>query len=686
MNSRKLLTRGLLLVMLPAGGWAQGVNTAGASGGLVIPSPEVLPSGSVVLSTDNHLEPKLGRQAHERSYSLGMGLFPGLELFGRISEYTSPVPGGPFFTGVRDLSANAKLQLPKLWRNQPQMAVGVNDVSGGASFFNSQYLVVGDQLGPVRWTFGYARSSKPAALHGAFGGVQWQVGETGLTALAEYDGRAKHAGVRYASPAIDALGDARLVGTVQRSFGATTVTGAAADATTVGLSLVMPFGARAEKAVQGKPQWTLPPISPAAGAATHNSMPATRQDRLDQLFKALQAVGLERVRVGAVGRDLVLQYENHRYNQNEADALGLALGLGAELAPSGTQRVYAQVLKAGQMVYESSVSVSEYRSFLRDGDASQVKSSLVTERQATFADDAVQWAQAAPSSFTRVRVDIKPELAHTIATEVGLYDYALAANVQATAPLWKGGELFASAVKPLAHSSNMEPSGVYHSMVQRGGLKALAVQQGFWLGRNAYAQVGAGRYRYTSWGVQGEGAVFVPGREDTLRLRAGVYQKQEGQTARQAYAGAASYRWVPVTGTWLEAGFQQYTDGSRGPSLGLTRWFGDVAVQVYYRKGGERQFAGLEMSFPLTPRQGMAPNAVTLGGSSQFATGIRTRLTLGSQSTNNVSPSAVRELLPDYALDAQQLNNGRTGEKYFVTQVFRMREAFFLYGKDHLPH
>jgi hypothetical protein len=88
----------------------------------------------------------------------------------------------------------------------------------------------------------------------------------------------------------------------------------------------------------------------------------------------------------------------------------------------------------------------------------------------------------------------------------------------------------------------------------------------------------------------------------------------------------------------LEAGAHYYGDGSKGPSLEWTRWFGDVSVQLFYRKGGNNQFAGLQMSLPLTPRQGMAPGSVFVTGASQYAQSVRTRLTTSSSPANLVIP------------------------------------------------
>lgn len=665
-----------------------GITTQGSTGSLVIPSAQVLPLGSLALTRGNYSEPDLGTFSKRQNYSVGVGLFPNFELFGRFAEYQNPLPGSTFVTGPRDISANVKLRLPQFWRTQPNIAVGAHDLSGGAVYFKSRYAVVSDQLGPVRWSAGYAwgypisgNRANGYAFKGTFGGVEWALGQSGVSLLAEHDGQQKHVGVRYASPSLPWLADAQLLATLQRSLGAKDVAGRDMDRSSVALSVVVPFEALAQKPTTFKPEKTLASLDarPAGG------MVPTGDDRLDALQRALVAVGLERVRVGLLGNSLLVEYENHRYGQNEADAIGLVLGLAAEQAPQGVRRVSAVTLKAGQRVYETSVDVAVYRAFLRDGDAANARTSLAVDRLPDYNPSAVRWLQAEPTRKTPLRIEIKPELEFIGGTEVGTFDYSLAANIQAFVPLWQGAELYTSYIQRLGTSDNFEPGFAFGDFRQRNGLKVVAVQQTFWLGRHIVANVGVGRYNYDALGVQGEATVFVPGTDDVIRLRGGVYERQPGQNRRETVPASATYRWVPQPNTWVEAGVQQYSDGFRGPSVVLTRWFGDVGFHLFYRRSGDAQFAGLEMSVPLTPRQGMAPGLVQVGGTQQFQKGVRTRLVDSSTSVNFVQPRAVLDMQLDYNAERQQLNAGHISQRYFVGQLHRMREAFYLYARQQLP-
>jgi hypothetical protein len=672
-----------------------GVASLGATGGLHIPSAYVLDSGDMALSVGNYQPAQLGTFSRQQNYSLGFGLVPRVELFGRFAEYQNPKatqPGLPDVTGPRDISANIKWQLPIDMPGFPKLAVGATDISGGAVYFSSKYMVVSDEYGPLRWSLGYAKG-KPAlgrtggakVLDGLFGGAEFKLGTTRATVLAETDGTQRHAGLRYYSDVLPWLADAQVIGTVQRSFGAIDRAGRDADATSVNVSLVLPLGAsdstrKARAEAAAKP---LPPIAPAEAGG----MVATAEDRMDALARALRASGLDRVRVGTLGNEWVIEYENYRYLHNEADALGVVLGLAAEHAPAGTTRVNALTLKAGQVMFETSVEVAAFRDFLRDGDAARVKDTLGFGRLAGYDAAAVQWAAGEAGRAqhrTRLRVEIKPLLNYTLGTEFGAFDHSLAANVRGTAGVWQGGEVYADVVQRLSSSENMAPGGVFAGSLHRNGLKTLALQQSFWFTPRLLTSVGVGKYNYSSLGVEGESILFLPWNDDSAHLK-GSYQRQSDDAlARREKAYAASYRWKLDPQTWIEGGYHQYTDGSTGPALAFTRWFGDVAVQMFARKGGANTFVGLELSLPLTPRQGMGAGPVQLAGTPRFAQSIRTLRTNGGNTGNWVQPNAVRPADLSYKPEVELLNSGRITPAYVKEQVQRMRESFFLHARDQI--
>ena len=669
-----------------------GVASLGATGGLNIPSAYVLDSGDMALSLGNYQPALLGTFSYRRNYSLGFGLLPRVEVFGRFADYQNPkatLPGLPDINGPRDISANVKWQLPLDMAGLPKLAVGATDVSGGAVNFSSKYAVASDEYGPLRWSLGYAkaqvRKNGSKVLDGAFGGVEFKLGSTRATALAETDGTQRHAGLRYYSEMLPWLGDGQVVTTLQRSFGASNMAGRAADATSFNVSLVLPLDTddSTRKAKADAVHKPLPPISLTAGGG----MLATAEDRMDTLSRSLRASGLDRIRIGTLGNEWVVEYENYRYLHNEADAIGIVLGLAAEHAPTGIARVNVITLKAGLVVFETSVEVAAFRNFLRDGNAGRVKDTMGFGRLAGYDAANVQWVAGdagAAQHRSLLRVELKPLLNYAFATEYGAFDYSLAANVRGTATIWPGGEVYADVVKRLNNSNDMEPGRLFASSLHRNGLRTLAVQQSFWLGPRLFTSVGVGKYNHQAYGTEGESILFLPWNEDTMHLK-GSYQRNKGDTlSSHEEAYAASYRWKFDTQTWVEGSYQQYTDRSTGPGVTVTRWFGDVAVQVFARKGGNSTYVGMEFSLPLTPRQGMGASAMQLTGTPRYAQSIRTLITNTANLGNYVRPDAVRQVNLNFKPELELLNSGRVTPEYIKEQVQRMRESFFLHARSQM--
>jgi hypothetical protein len=145
-------------------------------------------------------------------------------------------------------------------------------------------------------------------------------------------------------------------------------------------------------------------------------------------------------------------------------------------------------------------------------------------------------------------------------------------------------------------------------------------------------------------------------------------------------AGAIGYRHLWSPAHWTEIGVQRFSDGSSGPTLEWTRWSSDVGLTLFGRQGGPSRFAGLQLTVPLTRRKGMRPYVATLAGSAQHSQGLRTMV---AAPVNQVQPSWVRALVLENDLDNGILNAGRLSQAYLKTQLYRMREAFYLYAGEH---
>jgi hypothetical protein len=413
-----------------------------------------------------------------------------------------------------------------------------------------------------------------------------------------------------------------------------------------------------------------PPRGPTVPEAARHSPTA----RLAGLQGALRAQGMERVRVGRLADGTwVVAYENQRFAQNEVDALGLVLGQAAEHAPEELRSIVVLVLKQGQTALTVRTEPTLWRNFVRSGLPGLARGHTVVQRGHGLRAAEVDWLSDHEGPRTWLQLQLRPELSYTVGTELGASDYSLAARLTATVPLWRGGQLVAAAQNIVSHSERARVLGPFEALRQTEGLHTLALQHTFWLGQQVVASGSVGRFEYGAYGAEGTALVFLPWREDVLRLRGRTVGKTASMPPGAEIAGAASYRWAPSPTFWAEAGTQRYTSGNWGPMASLTRWWGDVGLQLYYRRAGWRHFAGLEFVLPLTPRSARAWGPVQVQGPQAWPLGLRTMV--GNES-NYVEPRQARDLRLTWDLETQALNSGRLTPEYVLSQFARMREAY----------
>lgn len=677
----------------------QALNATGVVGGLSIPQAHDLGNGTLAFGLGNPLEPhRVLQSGRSVSHVLGVGLAPGLDLIGRFAEYGTRQSNGYLVGGISDLSANVKWSTA-LWQGTeaPRVAIGANDISGGAVNFRGVYAVATQDY--ERWSvsagFGRSRAVKldgtVRPLDGPFGGIDYRLHEDlmpgRLTLSAEHDGRQALAGARWISPAIAMLADARFSAAVHRTF----ERGVMPGHTAVGFFLEVPFDDRRDSKGAASADMPLPALAPDTSAPPAPAQPpeATQSAhaRMGRLKDTLVGLGLEKVRVGRLDRQWVIEYQNHRYGHHELDAVGLVLGVAAQAAPTDVERIVVRTLKTGLPVMTVSVAAQAWRDFVRDSRPALLDASMQVQRGASDTRG-VDWVSDRPGPATWVQIRLMPHLAYTVGTEFGAFDYSLALRAAATAPLWTGAQVVANAQWRVSVSEQARGEGVFASLRQVQGLRALAVHQTLWLGRHAVVGGAVGVFEFDAPGVEGEAVAFVPGRQDVVRLRGRQLQRRPGMPSGGQMQQWASYRWVPQLGgwardTWVEMGWQRYPDQSIGPMLTVSRWWGDFGAHLTYRKGGVRQFAGLELSLPLTPRAAPRTGPVQVLGASQWRTGLRTRITdTASGGGNWVEPGIVRDYASAWDIELQSLDAGRHGEGYVRNHLPRLREAYLTLRPD----
>ncbi|RDK00784.1 YjbH domain-containing protein [Paraburkholderia lacunae] len=716
------------------------LNSLGQAGGLVIPYAYPLPEGVGEAQYNNYIDPRYGKKATgSQIYWGAVGLLPYVEVAGGLANYPGDVPApysGADHLILRHLMADVKLAVPQFFKYQPAIAFGVTDIGGQTHFFRSKYGEVSQAFGPLNLTAGYGQGDR---LDGPFGGVQLSLWQTGLSLLAEHDSKTPYVGVRYQSPRISWLADANVIATVTRAVRSTD---GVSPRTSISVGIQIPFGKRfspqrcagglcdgtdapvqhgstdagASEAIvprslqplheagiaeqpnrlAGEAVPFVPPLQSYASVVVGDASSAVPAERtplisesldtsaLDSIAAQLFAAGLERVRVGISGRDVIVEYENHRYNQNEADALGIVLGVASIDAPHGIERIRAVLKKANEPLADIAVDREAYAQFLAGGTPSAASASMTMRTRPTYDADSIAW-HGNDRHHGLTRIQISPVTSYLYGTEYGNFDISVGANIQGFVPLWRGAELYASYIAPLYNTKNMDNHRVFSQYRLRGGLATAALAQSFWIMPQVLNVAAVGRFNYRYVGIENETTAFVPGRPDLVRLRLAYLHHEPGQDTLPHQENAMiTYRWVqPSWNLWIEAGVARYVGGDKGPLITLTRWFDDVFVSVHGEHSGRGSFMGASISFPLTPRQGMKPGITQVDGAQAFSLDFRTRV----GSTNYLSAGVAENLNFPYSTGQYLLNQGRFSAAYFSTQMYRMRDAYDRYARPgDVPH
>jgi hypothetical protein len=592
----------------------------------------------------------------------------------------------------------------------------------------------------VRLTAGYGFG--PQRLDGLFGGIEWQVFERALL-LADYDGRDKYIGARVYSPPIEILNHAQFIGTVMRSVKAKgEITGTTFDRTELSVGLQIPLSGRYEstpqpvafrpsapryvsaeavvtsRVVSDVVQDAYPLVKSLPNEAqqsqtseralsadnvkiTDSSKPSTVSKVLsffdanpassasfieghEALLRELQGLlikqGFERVRVGELGDDLIVEFENNRYNLNDADGAGIVLGLAAN-CPTKHQRVVALQKKVGLGFYEYRVGKTEFRQFVNGKGVGIVEDTFAFDRRQSYDSNAVAWVeQGRATGRAYLRLKLNPRLSTFYGTEYGALDYSLGLATTQSYPLWPGAEWNSTYVSPLTNSSNFKEFAPFGYLRIKEGFEANYFTQSYWLSKYVFNSTSIGQFEYDYRGVQHQSVAFLPHWDHAIRFSRVSMQNKVYVLEPRRSAGLVSYRAkLPWFDAWVEVGQQTFQGGDKGQTVDFTRFYGDVSLGARYRKSdANEKYVGFVVGVPLTLREEFKPGVLQLVGPARFVHSINTKL-VSEGGRNDILFNAAA--LQSYAYDQTGifLNKGRFSEQYMKGQLGRMRNAYSNY-------
>jgi len=685
-----------------------GLSLQGYTGILNTPTAHVTEEGFLYGQYSNQKESMWrDRTSFQDNYLFSVGAFSVAEVGGRLTYAPSE--------RVSDLSANIKLTSEPFFRRfpyAPVIAVGYQDVGGGANLLQTKYVVVSEDLWRLRLSAGYGFG--PRRMKGAFGGGEFKAHDW-VYLLVENDTKETNLGARIVTPPLWKT-PINLTATIKTSLNHSP------GNVDIGVGLTFPLdfkrrepGKNLGEAASGSGEGvsdknasaTVSKGRESAGIPNSESAPplpspeprvshpevvvegtaATREVRMTALRDRLVKAGFMNVRVGSrEGRTLVIEYENVTFNHNELDALGVVSGMAAGVLRDDFLFIRVIIKKKGIRMLQVSMPLPELATFVEEGRnlAELAENVAVSRRYADDTDVTFVGGDTNSSAFTAALL-LWPGLTTLVGTERGAFDYVLSLKPELLVNLWKGGVVNARWDIPISWSDNLDDGKPFRNRRTPARMERLMLFQGVRLLPDVMANLGAGMVAPDLYGSLNE-LYWTPGRgAHAIRLVQSWGKDDKTHEVSETYLASYRYYFSPLdlflTGT---AGRFQAQD--RGYMVELKRMFGDTGFSVYYKNSIARddrhwQAAGVNFSFPLTPARDMKHYyRMQARGTDEWSYSQETVITTGSQKRNTILSFPLASIpLPTASLYDQYLNRDRLNESYIMSHLSRLREAWLSY-------
>ncbi len=665
---KRLYSLILLTTILQADNFYNTMSLQGTTGVINTPTAEVTDDGLVELQFSNQVDfirlNKTKKEYVADQYFVNFGLLPNLEIIGRLSNIEDESDNSDL---IRDLATSFKYQIPFYHEYLPKIAIGINDLGGQASHYDSKYIVATKEYGFVRGSVGYGFDSINL-LDGAFGSLEVKATDW-MSLLAEYDSKDTQVGLRINTPA-------NLSDYVDVAFLAKANLDDASQRYSFGLNVRMELGDNHhDKRVYHD---TAPAITPVANIST-------KEYKTQALKEKLVQIGLENIDIKEGGNTIYLAYENNIFEHNELDALGVVLG--AMHALNVPYENFDIVIKrSNQKVKKLSGSLSAYKAMIRSFSDMSVQAfrDSISVSAPSSQDGQNLTVENANSSYLKTRLRLYPGLITYVGTEYGTFDYLVSLRTGFQWNLYKGWDLGVLADFPAIASDDLDrDTGRYKSANKGNQLKSIMIHRSdvfgdfiniasaglfrdFWVGFEnlTYAQ---GNH---TLGVK---YAYFRGREETVP--SGNIAYEPFREEHYIYTATYSY-YHDSLDTLLELTTGKFYYDDTGFEVKAKRYFGDTAIGFFYQKADE-QYIGISIEVPLTPRK-VEDSYFQVKGKADYKYNLRTTVN-DPDNANYLAPGGLLRASREFDIESNFLNRSRLNSDYVKKHVLRLRDAYVKY-------
>ncbi|MEI8605404.1 YjbH domain-containing protein [Pseudoalteromonas sp. B160] len=593
---------------------------AGYTGLINTPNAEVLSKGMADIGYNNQLDLRGVKYIDGHNFILSAGLFKGFEVSGQIAAES--IHDNMFYSEgkgqLRDLSFNAKYQIPYIPEDWLQVAVGFKDLAGASNKYETYYAVASKDLWDFRFSVGIGTNEKRTGkMNGAFAGIEWQPFKW-FSVLTEYDSEAVNAAARLTIPK-EWLYDIGEITLTSRFYSNTEFSEDTSNYWGINFTLPLSDKLGYQQPVKAAPDvqnntanvpvatkgaasinpdaikiqtpndYTLPTVKPEARTTAKITNNTEQQAELSQLNSqsvnlklALVEDGFENVSVAFNNNNqLFVKFENSIFNRNDIDALGLVLGRVAELITLEGVEFSVQLNKYDLALLNVVGTVDNYKEFI----INNISPDLLITLGAALEPNGLVWVGTTDTSspYFKPRLTIAPTISNTYATELGVFDYSVAIRADLEVPLWQGGGIILGGQVNVANSDDYAENKPFKNYRKETQFDRALFYQTFELPFGFYNQTQVGYIKdfYDYRGISNETAWLSDAGRHKVSFKFGSFQYQDYRGSRSYQMFNYQYNWVEQDITLhAQAGDFWYEDS--GYKLESRFWFGDSYLAVFF--------------------------------------------------------------------------------------------------------
>jgi hypothetical protein len=643
-------------------------NGGGAFGGLSLTPVAQIDTGVMTAQYQNRV---IGTGRYEGlNLTNVFGLSDFLEVGGRIASNST---SGNMYSGnlgIRDLSFSAKSQINPLLglANIPlKVAFGASDIGGAATLFRAYYVVAGYAQENWQSSLGYAKGGRDNLafnpLNGAFANGSYAIkpwlnlhleattkntwaavgfqdeklmpswgAPPGTTAYMRINTQVRGTNIVGGKPWVDVglrmpLDWSEIKGNKPSGMG---------TSTTRPLQQPAPssFSVPVPSSVAASAPQPVQIIGQAPASGPKEALANYIQTLSDKLLQS----GFEGVSIGIIGDMLIVKASDMVYEHSLLDGAGVALGRIAQNLPEQINQYRYIHARWGTPAIGFTGDVRCLKDWLERG----LKCYPMDAVQPVFRDlqkwtDEVPWAVYNRQDIRfKPRVKVNPVQNYYVATEFSLLDYSVGVQVLPSMLLWDGGSLEASQVYHIKSTTGYKPGEIFNFTRVRDGVNGIMLTHmqkfsGGLSGRFNLGQIGTGFYK----GGHAELRWDSNDGELAAGFNQGYWKSSNPVLQTVGHPTSVYARYAPSQKDWsLEVIAGRYWYGDKGLSVISNHWMGDVKLSMYLRRSVPPErfwpgqfgatFAGLDITFPLTPRRAMNNEYVQVKGSSRIGLSLST--------------------------------------------------------------